>query len=267
MRLEETLHQLKQNKKKILSLFVTSGYPALGTTVPLVLALANAGADLIELGIPFSDPIADGPTIQLSSETALKNGITLQKTLEMVKEIRKQSSIPLVLMGYANPLYAFGLEKFLKTCSEIGVNGTIIPDLPLEESAEYKALSNKYDIASIFLASPTTSDERLKQLDAASTGFLYCVSITGVTGERTGLANQAEDFLKRARKNVTKNPLLVGFGIASADDAVNVSKYSDGVIIGSALMKTIGNASTNHVIEKAVEFVKPIRSALDRMAQ
>ncbi|MBI3766040.1 MAG: tryptophan synthase subunit alpha, partial [Ignavibacteriales bacterium] len=225
----------------------------------------KSGVDLIELGIPFSDPIADGPTIQMSSETALRNGMTLQRTLEMAEEIRKRCSVPLVLMGYANPVYTYGTKKFVSRCAEIGVDGMIIPDVPLEESAEFQRLSQEHNIAMVFLAAPTTPDERLIQLDEHSTGFLYCVSITGVTGARQGLANQAEEFLQRARRCVKRNPLLVGFGIATPEDARRVGSISDGVIIGSALMKVIGNASGNHVVENAIRFITPIRNALDTL--
>jgi tryptophan synthase alpha chain len=265
MKLTQTLHQHRRNKRKILSFFVTAGYPHQDDTVPLVVEMAKAGADLIELGIPFSDPIADGPTIQLSSDTALRNGITLHKTLEMAQEIRKQSSVPLVLMGYANPIFSFGLQRFINKCAEIGVEGTIIPDLPLEESNEYREFAAHADVAAIFLAAPTTSDDRLEELDTISTGFLYCVSITGVTGERNGLPDQSEEFLTRARGCVKNNPLLVGFGIATAEDARRVSHLSDGVIIGSALISAIGKSNKNHVIERAVQFVKPFRDALDGM--
>ena len=263
MKIAHKLNQLKQNNRKALSLFVTAGFPTVENTVPLVIALANTGADIIELGIPFSDPIADGPTIQLSSEVALRNGVSLQTTLEMAKEIRGKSDVPLVLMGYANPIYAYGLNKFLSICQEIGVDGIIIADLPLEESEEYRRIAKQHSIATIFLASPTTSPERLVQLDQASTGFLYCVSITGVTGERQALASQAESFLKQARSCVKNNPILVGFGIATPEDAKRVASLSDGVIIGSALIKLIQNSSQNHMIEDATEFVKSIRKALD----
>ncbi len=257
------LNQLQNNNHKTLSLFITAGFPKLETTVPLVAELANAGADVIELGIPFSDPVADGPTIQMSSEVALRNGVTLQKTFEMVFEISKQSNIPLVLMGYSNPIFAFGLEKFLSTCKQLGVNGTIIADLPLEESAEYRTLAKQYDISTIFLATPTTPDERLKLLDEASNGFLYCVSITGVTGERKQISQQAKDFLTRARKVVTKNPLFVGFGISTPEDAKDLAQYADGIIIGSALIKILQSAKDGNAIADAKKFVHSIRQSLD----
>jgi tryptophan synthase alpha chain len=248
---------------KILSLFVTAGFPDLKSTVPLVPALARAGADVIEIGIPFSDPIADGPTIQRSSEIALRNGVTLRKTLEMVKDIRRESAVPIVLMGYANPVYAYGMERFLESCSAAGCGGTIIADLPLEESDQYRAIAARTSIDTIFLATPTTPAERLVRLDEASRGFLYCVSVTGVTGERQLLASQAESFLQRARTHVTRNPLLVGFGIATTDDAKRIAALSDGVIIGSALVKLLDHAAHNGGIESAVDFVRSMRRALD----
>ncbi len=261
--LQNTIRQTQRANKKALSLFVTAGFPTLETTVSLVLALAKAGADVIELGIPFSDPVADGPVIQASSEIALRNGATLTKTLEMARQIREQSQIPLVLMGYANPILAFGMDKFLSTCEQIGINGCIIPDLPLEESTEYRTKALQHGISTIFLATPTTSTERLKQLDEISTGFLYCVSITGVTGERTQISEQSKDFLQRARETVKKNPLFVGFGISTPEYAKEISQYADGIIIGSALVKILQNSPPLNAIEEAVKFVLSVRKALD----
>lgn len=261
-RLEKHLTDLRKDGRKALSLYVTPWYPSRDVTLPLIVELAQHGADLIELGIPFSDPIADGPVIQTSSDIALRNGITLEKTLEIATALRSRISIPLLLMGYANPILQFGLDRFLDSCSTAGVAGTIIPDLPLEESDSYRKLALDKGVATVFLASPVTPDERLSILDEASTGFLYCVSITGVTGARTGIAAMASSFLERARRRVKNNALLVGFGISSADDAAAVAASCDGVIIGSALMKLIGQ-SGNHCIQRAVEFVSPIRRALD----
>lgn len=262
MRLTDTLNKLKQNKRKALSLFVTAGYPTLESTVPLIVTLAGAGADLIELGIPFSDPVADGPTIQMSSDIALRNGMTLIKTLEMAEQIRKQSQIPLILMGYANPIFTFGLDKFMSQCASIGIDGTIIADLPLEESNAYCASAKHHNIATIFLAAPTTSNERLKELDNTSKGFLYCISITGVTGTREGLSQDALTFLRRAKEQVTINPLLVGFGISTPEDARQAAAYSDGIIIGSALTKIL-SATSGDPITNAVEFTSSMRKALD----
>ncbi|MBI1747580.1 MAG: tryptophan synthase subunit alpha [Acidobacteria bacterium] len=262
-RLVARLSALRAERRKALSLFVTAGYSIAEETVPLVIELVTSGADVIELGIPFSDPIADGPTIQASSEVALRNGITLERTLEMVKQIRERCDIPLVLMGYANPIFKFGLAEFLDACKHVGADGTIIADLPLEESDEYRMHATKRDIASIFLVAPTTTDERLEQIDRASTGFLYCISVTGVTGGRKALAAQAESFLIRARKHVKSNPLLAGFGIATPNDARRVAMHCDGIIIGSALIELLGLPHNSHRLEQASAFVRAIRTALD----
>jgi len=266
MRITDRLRQCKQQGRKALSFFITAGYPTIESTVPIVTALAKSRADLVEIGIPFSDPIADGPTIQMSSEQALRNGITLTKTLTMAKEIRTQTDIPLVLMGYANPIFAFGLQKFIQTSAEYGIDGVIIPDLPLEESREYQDHTAKSGIASIFLASPTTSDERLRRLDQASTGFLYCVSVAGVTGVRTDIAEQAKTFLRRAQKHIRRNPMLVGFGISTPNDAKEISTLCDGVIIGSALIKILQTAPKNRIIEEAQNFVASFANVLNHNA-
>lgn len=242
---------------------MTAGYPTVEASLPLAVAIAEAGADLIELGVPFSDPIADGPTIQYSSEIALRNGVTLRKTLDLAREIRKRSSVPLVLMGYANPIYAYGFEKLLGEAHDCGVQGMIIPDLSLEESETYRALGKQKEMATIFLAAPTTPPDRLMRLDEASTGFLYCVSITGVTGERQQISPQSGDFLRMARSNVKNNPLLVGFGIATPEDARQIASMSDGVIIGSALIKTIQASDNSNMLTNVSKFVGSMRNALD----
>ena len=264
MRLQNRLEELRRGGRKALSLFVTAGYPALRDTVPLVLELAESGADLIELGMPFSDPVADGPTIQRSSEVALSNGVTLRKTLELSRRIRARSGVPLVLMGYANPIYAHGLTEFLAECSDIGIDGTIIADLPPEESEHYVRTAKEQSLASIFLAAPTTSPARLARLDGISTGFLYCVSITGVTGARRQVTDQAREFLQRARATVKKNPLLVGFGISTPDDARHIAGMSDGVVGGSALFRALGNGS-GKAVDRAGKFTRQLRRALDSM--
>ena len=262
MRLQNRLKELRRDGRKALSLFVTAGFPSIRETVPLVLELAESGADVIELGMPFSDPVADGPTIQRSSEVALRNGVTLRKTLEFSRQIRARSDVPLVLMGYANPIYAYGLAKFLAQCSDIGVDGTIIADLPPEESEDYVRTAEKMSLAAIFLAAPTTTPRRLARLDEISTGFLYCVSITGVTGERRQIAKHALEFLQRARASVKKNPLLVGFGISTPEDASRIARLSDGVVIGSALIKVLQNGS-GKPLDRARRFTKSLRRALD----
>ena len=265
-RIDERFRILHQQNKKALSLFVTTGYPTSDTTIPLIVELAKSGGDFIEIGIPFSDPVADGPTIQHSSEIALQNGTTLQSTLAMAKGIRGQSDVPLILMGYANPVLAYGMEKFLDSCRSVGVDGSIIADLPLEESQEYRSLASERGISTIFLAAPTTSNERLKKLDIASGGFLYCISVTGVTGERTGLPANAVEFLRQTKEHVIRNPIMAGFGISTPDDAVILAKECDGIIIGSALIKIIGNSTDKNTIETASDFVRKVRIALDTIS-
>ena len=249
--------------RKSLSLFVTAGFPAAESTVPLVLELANAGADVIELGIPFSDPIADGPTIQHSSEAALRNGTTLAGALSMAAAIRKKSDVRLVMMGYANPIYSYGLERFLAASSDAGVDGVIIADLPLEESGEYRSRAEKLSLSTIMLAAPTTPIGRLTSLDEASSGFLYCISVTGVTGVRSEATRGAVAFLERARPIVKKNPLFAGFGIAGPEDASVIGQHADGVIIGSALIKLLNPETSRSSFQEAIRFTQSIRRALD----
>jgi tryptophan synthase alpha chain len=260
-RLSAAFGRLRAGNKKALSLFLTAGYPSIELTVPLVLAMERAGADIVELGVPFSDPIADGPTIQMSSDTALRNGVTLSRCFALVRAIRRDSNIPIVLMGYLNPLFSFGLEKFFSECSSAGVDGSIVPDLPIEESHYYRDCASAAGVATIFLAAPTTTGDRLRQVDEQSSGFIYCVSVTGVTGERVNLAAQARDFLVRARETVRNNPLMVGFGITTPADARSISRFADGVIVGSALIQAIrGDSDT---LGAAASFVSSMREALD----
>ena len=263
-RLDTLFDRLRSEKRKALSIFVTAGYPSAAITVPLILELERSGADLVEIGVPFSDPIADGPIIQQSSEQSLRNGMTLARTFDIVHQIRSRSEIPIVLMGYANPIYAYGMALALDRCLDAGVDGMVIADMPLEESTAYRALARERSISSILLAAPTSSDARLRTLDDHSTGFLYCVSITGVTGSREGVRDIASSFLKRARACVTKNPLLIGFGISTPDDAYHISRTSDGVIIGSALTKILGESSPSTILLNAGGFVATMRTALDR---
>lgn len=224
-----------------MSLFITAGYPELDSTVDLVLGFEENGADMIELGMPFSDPLADGPTIQHSSNTALGNGITMDRIFEMVRAIRAQSEIPLILMGYINPVLRYGIEHFFSEANKSGVDGLIIPDVPPEEAAPVMEFSGKYDIPLIFLVAPNTSDERMRRIDGESEGFVYCVSVTGVTGAREGdeVASSVERFIDRVEQNITRNPKMVGFGIKSYEDARRIAARADGFIVGSALIDTI----------------------------
>lgn len=231
----------KNEDEKLMSLFITAGYPDLDSTVDLILGFEENGADIIELGMPFSDPLADGPTIQHSSDIAIQNGITTNKIFEIVKEIRKKSEIPIILMGYMNPVLRYGVDKFTKKAGEAGVDGLIIPDIPLEEGGMIKEHAVKNNLDVIHLVAPNTSDSRMKLADENSQGFVYCVSVTGVTGAREGaeVSKSVSRFIERVRSNITKNPVMVGFGIKSHGDAQSIASNADGFIVGSALIDTI----------------------------
>jgi tryptophan synthase alpha chain len=231
----------KKNNDKLMSLFITAGYPDLDATVDLILGFEKNGADMIELGMPFSDPLADGPTIQYSSEVAINNGITMNKIFEMVKKVRHKSQIPIILMGYMNPVLRYDVDKFVKNASEAGVDGIIIPDIPLEEDGIIKESAESFGLDVIHLGAPNTSDERMKQADENSKGFVYCVSVTGVTGARDGeeVSRSVDRFINRVRSNINKNPVMVGFGIKSHEDAQNIASNADGFIVGSALIDNI----------------------------
>ena len=236
-RVSASLAALKQRNEKALVLFLTAGYPAIDTAVTLVPELAHAGADIIEIGMPYSDPLADGPVIQASSQTAIQNGITLEIILAQVKEIRKQTSVPMLLMGYLTPILHYGAEKFFADAARAGADGVILPEVPLEESEKYFTLTKKNNLADVLLVSPTTEEKRIRELDAHSTGFLYCVSTIGVTGKSS--AGDIHNYVKKVKRNAKKNAVLVGFGIRTPEDAQRISRDADGVIIGSALIQKL----------------------------
>lgn len=222
--------------KKALVPFITAGFPAKNFTPDAVLALADAGADMVELGIPFSDPLADGPTIQTSSQMALQNGVGLGDIFRMAEKVRTRSEIPLLLMGYYNPLLAYGLDKFCQNASNAGVDGLIIPDLPPEEGGELSVICRKRALSLVYLIAPTTPIPRISRIASASSDFTYCVSVTGVTGERKNLSTEPKDFLLSVRMN-TKKPFVVGFGISTPQQVGALAPHSDGVVVGSALLK------------------------------
>lgn len=258
----EATFQKRENDNKIMSLFITAGYPNLDSTVDLILGFEKNGADIIELGMPFSDPLADGPTIQKASTQAIENGITMNKIFDIVQQVRKSSQIPIILMGYINPVLRYGVAEFCKKASESGVDGLIIPDAPLEESSiiSDEAEKNKLDV--IYLIAPNSTDERMRRVDEMSSGFVYCVSVTGVTGARQGdeVAKSVSRFIDRVNKNVTKTPKLVGFGIKNYDDAQIISKDLDGFIVGSALINTIEQNYPNEEWQENVfQFVKELK--------
>jgi tryptophan synthase alpha chain len=244
-----------EKDEKILSIFLTAGFPDKDNFVNLALDVLNAGADMLEIGFPFSDPLADGPVIQYSSQVALKNGIDLCETFNYVKIIREKTNKPIILMGYANPVLSYGREKFAKSCYETGVNGLIIPDVPINEYDDFFNDSfNNLDV--ILLATPTTSEERLKQIDEKSRGFLYYVSMTGTTGKQINNSKEILGPIKYASSIIKKNKMLVGFGISTPDDVRNFSPYCSGVIVGSAIIKSLMNDDYKTTIKKVGELKK-----------
>ncbi len=241
--------------------YFTLGYPNLSVSLEIITAIAEAGADLIELGIPFSDPLADGPTIQHSTQVALEQGMSVAHALEMTAALRQRGlTQPFLLMGYLNPLLSYGLEQFIRDAVQVGADGLILPDLPLEEAAEAEMLCRENGLALVFLASPNTPSERLRRIAEHTTGFLYLVSLTGVTGARSKLPPNLRTFIERARA-VTTKPLAVGFGIATPEQAQQVAEWADGVIIGSALIDTV--RKSDHPVESAARFVFALRRALE----
>jgi tryptophan synthase alpha chain len=239
----------KNKKKNILSIYFTAGYPEINDTLTIIRELDQAGADMIEIGMPFSDPVADGPVIQRSSEIALQNGMSMKLLFNQLDKIREVTDLPLILMGYINPFFRFGMENFIKKCSETGIDGTIIPDLPVEEYlASYASYYEKNDILNIFLISPQTPEERIVYLDSISKGFLYMVSTSSTTGVKKGFDNSQQEYFRKIRDLNLKTPGLIGFGISDKSSFDQACEYSGGAIIGSAFIKTLdepGNLKEN----------------------
>ncbi|MBC5841072.1 tryptophan synthase subunit alpha [Flavobacterium sp. F-380] len=247
--------KLKENKK-ILSIYFSAGYPNLNDTVQIIQDLEKNGVDMIEIGLPFSDPLADGPTIQESSTTALHNGMTTQTLFDQLSSIRESVKIPLIIMGYFNPMLQYGIEAFCKKCAEIGIDGLIIPDLPVDVYAEkYKPTFEKYGLINVFLITPQTSDERIHFIDSVSNGFIYMVSSASVTGSQTGFGDTQADYFKRIANMNLKNPQVIGFGINNAETFNQATQYAKGAIIGSAFIQDL----TKNGTAKISEFVKAIR--------
>ena len=230
----------KRKDENILSIYFTAGYPELNDTLEIIIQLEKSGADLVEIGMPFSDPVADGRVIQQSSETALKNGMTVHLLFDQLKEIRKKVSIPLILMGYLNPVLQYGIEDFCKKCKEIGIDGTIIPDLPLEiYETEYKEIFEQNSLSNIFLVTPQTSDERIRKIDVLSTGFIYLVSSSSTTGVKGAVNEEQLSYFERIRAMNLGSRRLIGFGIYDKSSFEKASGYANGAIIGSAFVKAL----------------------------
>lgn len=230
-------------KNGILSMYYTAGFPSLTATVGIAEALAAAGADIIEIGIPYSDPVADGPTIQASNTAALRNGMNLSTLLAQVREIRTNVEIPIILMGYINPVLQYGVEKFVSEAAEAGVDGVILPDLPMDEYLEhYKRLFDSFNLGNTFLISPTTSEERIRRIDEVSDGFIYAVSASSITGAKGKFEKQQLDYFERLNNMKLRNPYLIGFGISNHETFTTASKYGAGAIVGSAFVDLLKNS-------------------------
>lgn len=245
-----------KEENKILSIYFTAGYPQISDTVSIIQTLEREGVDMIEIGLPFSDPLADGPTIQASSTKALENGMTTQLLFEQLQGIRNTVSIPLIIMGYFNPILQYGVDAFCKKCVEVGIDGLILPDLPLAEYQEhYQETFEKYDLLCTFLITPQTSDERVRQIDAASKGFIYMVSSASTTGAKAGLDHTQQQYFERIHDMSLKRPQIVGFGISNAETFKAATQYAKGAIIGSAFIKMLSNVG----IPGIGKFVQGIR--------
>lgn len=252
------LQELFKNKKNdILSIYFTAGYPTLDATGDTIKFLEKSGVDFIEVGMPFSDPMADGPTIQASSEKALANGMNLDVYFSQLKEIKSDVNLPLIAMGYVNQMLRYGDDKFLQACVDGGISGLILPDLPLKIYEEqYKAKFDKYGLVNIFLVTPQTSEERIREIDEISNSFIYLVSSASTTGSKSDISNSQVEYFQRVKNMGLKNPLVIGFGISNNETFTQACKYASGAIIGSAFVKAISEKSDFETISS---FIKNIR--------
>ncbi|WP_040251610.1 tryptophan synthase subunit alpha [Psychroserpens mesophilus] len=249
------IQQKLKEDKKLLSIYFSAGYPNLNDTVSIIQNLEKSGVDMIEIGLPFSDPLADGPTIQASSTQALKNGMTTEILFNQLKDIRKSVSIPLIIMGYFNPILQYGVEAFCKTCQEIGIDGLIIPDLPVDVyNEQYKATFEKHGLINVFLITPQTSVDRINFIDSISNGFIYMVSSASVTGSNSGFGDEQTAYFKRISDMHLKNPQIVGFGISNNETFTQATQHAKGAIIGSAFIKHLSQFG----VSKISDFVNTI---------
>lgn len=259
-RISEMLLQI--GDRKLLIPFFTAGYPTMKTTLNLVKAVEDSGADIVELGIPFSDPMADGPAIQYSSQHALKQGTNLKSILQAVYQLREKSNIPIILMGYLNPIHAYGRDRFIKAASRAGVDGLIIPDLPVHEAGQLIEQASSRDVSTVFLVAPTTPRKRIIDIDMASTDFVYAVTVTGVTGTGKRFDNNTFKYFRHLKRSLSK-PFVAGFGVSNAETACQFCQLSDGVVIGSALVNCIRQAKTaKQSVTEVSKFLTKIRKAI-----
>ena len=264
-RIDKKFKDLKKDNKKAFIPYVTAGDPNMKTSEKIILALASSGADIIELGVPFSDPLADGPIIQAAIQRSLKSGTSVKKTMAMVKRLRKKIDTPLVFMTYYNIVFNYGLSRFVKDSVSAGVDGIIVPDLPMEESEELLKIADKEGFCLIMLTAPTTPPGRFKKIAACSRGFIYHVSLTGVTGTRKKLAGKLKGDLKKLKK-LTSKPVCVGFGISDPHQAKEIATTSSGVIVGSAIIKVIEKnlTSQSRIVKEVAKFAGSLARAVHR---
>ena len=250
------INQKLQTPEKLLSIYFTAGYPGINDTAAIIKDLETSGVDMIEIGLPFSDPLADGPTIQASSTQALKNGMTTEKLFKQLEDIRNAVSIPLLIMGYFNPILQYGVDVFCRECQRIGIDGLIIPDLPVDVYHDrYKDIFERYGLANVFLITPQTSNERIRYIDSISNGFIYMVSSASTTGAKTGFGKEQTDYFERIGNMNLKTSQIVGFGISNSDTFNQATSHAKGAIIGSAFIKHL----TQHGVDNINTFVKQIR--------
>jgi len=257
-RLNDLIRYKSGESEKLLSIFVTAGFPEIDSTIETILALDEAGVDFIELGVPFSDPIADGPVIQKASDRAIQNGVNLDYIFHLMKEIRQSSQIPIILMGYLNPINKMGIDTFIEKASESSVDGLIIPDWAIEENQNHRDRLIEHDLDIIHLIAPNTPKNRIQLIDRVSTSFIYCVAYTGVTGQDNKPTEKTSDFLNTIREKLN-HPLIIGFGIKNRDDYLTYTKYADGVIIGSAFIQVLETTKREERKETILNFIKRIR--------
>ncbi len=261
-RIDAKFKQLAREKKKAFIAFITCGDPTLATTYKLALALNRLGVDILELGVPFSDPLADGPTIQAASQRALKNRINLTDVFKLVRELRRKIELPIVLLAYCNMIYHYGTDGFVKQAKSCGVDGVVIPDLPVEEAKELIKLARKTNFATIFLLSPTSDPARISKVSSSASGFIYYVSLTGTTGARKSLP---KELIKQVRKikRVTAKPVCVGFGVSSPEQVKQISRVADWIIVGSAIIKVIEkNLGRRELVSSVAKFVRRLKQAI-----
>jgi len=248
-------------KDHLLNVYFTAGYPNLNDTLTIAKNLQEGGADLIEIGLPFSDPVADGPTIQESSTKALQNGMNLKLLFEQLKDLRKEVNVPVLLMGYINPVLQYGFEAFCAKCQEVGIDGLILPDLPMYEYEElYKDVLEKYGLYNVFLITPQTSEERIRKIDELSKGFIYMVSSASTTGAKTGISANQVAYFERVKAIHLKNKLLIGFGISNHETFTKACEYADGAIVGSAFIKLLADDPSSENIKQYIQSLKTPQS-------